>query len=98
MKGHPAIELKLIERLLELRAIRFDLTIDLLASRTQIICDLDKALRQFIPYRPIDPRIFEAIALMEREGDLGYVDASLRVFGTADHAGKIRNWYNKVMR
>ena len=82
--------------LIEVPAIRFNLVIDLLAPRKQIIRELDKALRRYVPYRPIDPLIYKAVALVEQEG-MSYEDASRRVFQTPRRASTIRNWRNKLL-
>ena len=105
----PAIELKVIggqRPLFEVPAIkdedrtfaiRFELTVDVLAPRAQIQRDLDTALRRFIPYRAIDPRIFRAVYLLQTGECRGPVEASRQVFGTDRHADKIRNRFN-IMR
>ncbi len=96
VKSRTAVDLHLTGHELDRHEIYFHLSIDLSFPRAQILDEIDKALRPFIPYRSVDPRIFEAVELYEREGNLSFVDVSQRVFCNKNHVGKIRNWYNKI--
>jgi hypothetical protein len=69
--------------------------IDRTASQKRILDDLARALPQFaVPHREIDRRIAEAIRLKLDE-NMTFEDASIYVFGTSDHARKIRYWRNR---
>lgn len=71
-------------------------TIDRTASRKRIVSDLKKALPRLDPpppYREVDLRIFEAVALL-RLAKLTYEQASIRLFGSSKQAESIRYWDN----
>jgi hypothetical protein len=72
--------------------------IDRTKSQSRILKDLRKELAGFgVPYRDVDPRLFEAVRLHESDG-LTYAEASIRVFGNDGMANSIRYWHNNWAR
>jgi hypothetical protein len=72
--------------------------IDRTAPRNKIIRDLALELSKFgVPYRSVDPRIFDAVRLQEQE-NVSFQEASTRVFGNPDMAERIRYWRNNWSR
>jgi hypothetical protein len=57
---------------------------------------LRRALRPLVPYRPVDPRVFEAVRMIEAGEAKSYRHASIRLFGTPAKAEQIRYWRNKM--
>jgi hypothetical protein len=72
--------------------------IDRTKSQSRILGDLRKELGKCgVPYRDVDPRIFEAVRLHEHDG-LTYEEASIRTFGNDGKASSIRYWHNNWAR
>jgi hypothetical protein len=70
--------------------------IDRTAPQTNIIGDLKRELPLFgVPYRSVDPRIFEAVLLKRTKRHLTYREVSEQVFGRPREAESIRYWLNK---
>ena len=68
--------------------------IDRTAPQAQIVENLKEQLAAAgVPYRPVDPRIFQAVMLCERDG-VSLREASIRLFGTPDMEDRIRYWRN----
>jgi hypothetical protein len=69
--------------------------IDRTASQSTIVKDLQNQLTRFgVPYRALDKRIPEAIRI-KLDQDLTFEEASIRVFGNADFARRLRRWRNR---
>ena len=69
--------------------------IDRTMSLPEIMKALRQALRSLVPYRHVDPRIFQAVQLVNTGEVKSYREASVRVFGTPAKADLIRYWHNK---
>lgn len=90
-----AVTLKRLRRGFDRSSITVELKIDLIPGRKRIMRDLVRAVAKFIPYRSIDPRIFQAIVLVA-SGTCGFKDASVRIFQTGRKADDIRHWFNRL--
>ena len=76
--------------------LRFDLRVNRLASQKQVVRALRHDLKRFLPRRPIDGRIFDAVMMRKNQPNLSYQKISIRVFGTPDMERNIRHWFNRL--
>ena len=90
----PCVEIRAKEQI-SASALQIKLTLDLSASRNSILDEFATHLRDIgIPYRAVDPRVYEAVELVRTE-NVSFREASILVFNSPDKCEQIRYWYNK---
>ena len=96
LKSEPrSIRLQPVTGSSDKRTACFNLLVDLTQTRKTITRDLNAELRQFLPYRNIDPLLHDALELKTSEG-ISYPEASRRMYGRPRRADAIRYLHNRL--
>lgn len=90
-----SVKLSLTKTTPDRHVAAFTLLVDLTAPRKTIARDLNAELRRYLPYRTIDPLLYDALELRAHEG-ITYCEASRRLYGHPRRADAIRYLANKT--